>query len=196
MKNVSKVDYSSMVTALAKDGSAIMQDLNNNSAHLMHMAIGVSGEVAEIFIPILDIKGISDVKENMTEEFGDAEFYLEGYRQGADIDPEDVMKLTPTIEPTGNAFMDCGLFSVEAGHLLDSTKRYAIYGKELNVGRVMQELRNIEYIMESIRIRFNITRQQTLDHNHNKLLAGKKARYKEGAYTNEQANNRQDKEDG
>ena len=193
MNNVSKQDYSSMVMSLAKSGCDVRNEMTNNSAHLIHMAIGVSGEVAEIFIPILDIKGISDVKENMTEEFGDAEFYLEGYRQGADLDLEDIMKLTPTIEPTGNAFMDCGLFSVEAGHLLDSTKRYAIYGKELNVGRVMQELRNIEYIMESIRIRFSITKQQTLNHNHNKLLSGKKARYKEGAYTNEQANNRQDK---
>jgi NTP pyrophosphatase (non-canonical NTP hydrolase) len=77
------IKFESMVAALVKDGRAIVVDMTPSKAHLLHMAVGISGEAGELLDAIkkaviynkpLDI-------ENVIEELGDIEFYLEGLRQ-------------------------------------------------------------------------------------------------------------------
>jgi len=69
---------------LAKPGAAIQESLSPEKCHLLHIAIGITGEAG----PLLDAikKHVvynkpSDI-ENVIEEFGDLEFYMEGLRQG------------------------------------------------------------------------------------------------------------------
>lgn len=79
--------YSEMVAALAKSGAKIASELTAEDAHLIHMAIGISGESGELLDAIkkraIYRKDID--RENVIEELGDLEFYMEGLRQGIGV---------------------------------------------------------------------------------------------------------------
>ena len=85
--SVDTIDFSEMVTALVKDGQEIIDELQPCQADLLHMAVGVSGEAGELLDAIkkhaiyhkpLDL-------ENVIEELGDLEFFMERIRQIAGI---------------------------------------------------------------------------------------------------------------
>jgi len=59
--------------------------------------------------------------------------------------------------------------SGEAGELLDAVKKAAIYNKPLDRENVIEELGDLEFYMEQLRQRLDITREQTLDANIAKL---------------------------
>lgn len=115
------IQFHAMVKALSKDGAQIKEDLTPQDAELLHMAVGVSGE---------------------------------------------------------------------AGELLDAIKRATIYRKPIDMENVIEELGDLEFYMERIRQILDISREQTLQANIRKL--GK--RYAAGMYSDEQANQRADKE--
>lgn len=79
--------------------------------------------------------------------------------------------------------------SGEAGELLDAIKKSTIYRKELDRENVVEELGDLEFYMEGLRQELGITREETLEHNINKL--GK--RYEGFNYSNEAAKDRADK---
>ena len=78
----------------------------------------------------------------------------------------------------------------EAGELLDAIKKWSIYQKPLDLENVIEELGDLEFYMEGLRQSLNLTRVQTLVENIAKL----QKRYSKGEYSNEQANERADKE--
>lgn len=92
MTNV--INYTAMVAALAKPGEAILPSLTPDRCHLLHMAIGVSGEAGELLDAIKKVaihnKPID--RENVVEELGDLEFYMEGLRQGLGITREETLQ--------------------------------------------------------------------------------------------------------
>lgn len=79
--------HAKMVTALAKPGADVIHGLTINSAHLLHMAVGISGEAGELLDAVkksaIYVKPID--RMNVVEELGDLEFYMEGLRQGLGI---------------------------------------------------------------------------------------------------------------
>lgn len=88
------ISHSEMVKALAKSGDIIASELTGEDAHLLHMAIGVSGEAGELLDaikkPTIYRKPID--RENVVEELGDLEFYLEGLRQGIGVTREECLE--------------------------------------------------------------------------------------------------------
>jgi len=52
--------------------------------HLIHMAVGIFGEAAELLDAVYQhVAGLEELNvENVIEELGDTEFYIEGFRQG------------------------------------------------------------------------------------------------------------------
>lgn len=76
-------EYSRLVESLAKPGKEIYQEISYGDCHVLHMLLGLSGEVGELIDGIK--KNIIYGKEldmaNVVEELGDIEFYLEGLRQ-------------------------------------------------------------------------------------------------------------------
>lgn len=91
---MSEVTHPELVRALVKQGELIAKEMTGSDAHLIHMAIGISGEAGElldaakkavIYRKTLDIK-------NVVEELGDLEFYIEGLRQGLGITREECLK--------------------------------------------------------------------------------------------------------
>lgn len=77
----------------------------------------------------------------------------------------------------------------EAGELLDATKRWTVYNKDLDLDNVIEELGDLEFFLEGYRQRLGITREQTLAANEVKLSA----RYHQGKYSDQQAQERADK---
>lgn len=86
--------FQTMVTALAKDGAAILNELTPQDADLLHMAVGVAGEAGEL----LDAVKKATIyrkpldHDNMLEELGDLEFYMERIRQILGVSREAVLQ--------------------------------------------------------------------------------------------------------
>ena len=86
-------DFAAMVSRLSKPGDNIKNELTPKQAHLLHMAIGISGEAGELLDAIkkhaiyqkpLDVT-------NVVEELGDLEFFLEGLRSTLCISRDEVL---------------------------------------------------------------------------------------------------------
>ena len=90
---MSKTMHPELVRKLAKDGQAIIDDLTPDKAHVLHMAVGISGEAGELLDAIKKYVMYNNTldRENVIEELGDLEFYMEGVRQGLNIIREEVI---------------------------------------------------------------------------------------------------------
>lgn len=113
-------------------------------------------------------------------------------KSGYDI----LMSLTP--EKCDLLHMAFGIVG-EVGELADAIKKAVFYEKKLDGENVVEELGDIEFYLEGIRqnlyeMNLLVTRDATLQANINKLLKGKNARYASGEFSNEQAQERADKQ--
>lgn len=86
-------DHSYLVATLAKPGQSIVDELSTQGAHLLHMTVGISGEAGElldaikkhvIYLKPLDL-------DNIIEELGDLEFYMEGIRAALGVSREETL---------------------------------------------------------------------------------------------------------
>jgi len=83
--------------------------------------------------------------------------------------------------------------SGEAGELLDAIKKHVIYNKPLDITNIIEELGDIEFYLEGLRQALTIARAEALSANMNKLYFSDTARYREGTYSDLQAQQRIDK---
>lgn len=83
----STMKHSDLVRRIAKPGIAIKRSLSPEKCFLLHMAVGISTEAAELLDAVK--KHVFYCKsldmENVIEELGDIEFYLEGLRQNVRV---------------------------------------------------------------------------------------------------------------
>lgn len=94
MHNTQQISHPEMVARLAKDGEQVLSQLTPPMAHLWHMATGVSGEAGELLDAIKKaaIYGNPLYMDNVIEELGDIEFYLEGIRMAIGVTRADVLQ--------------------------------------------------------------------------------------------------------
>jgi CRISPR/Cas system CSM-associated protein Csm2 small subunit len=78
--------------------------------------------------------------------------------------------------------------------VIDIVKKHIIYRKPLDRSLLVKTMTRFEESLFQLRDMYDLTREQTIKHNMEKLLTGEKARYKLGMYTDEQAQTRQDKQ--
>lgn len=86
-------EHKYLVGELTKSGNAILVDMDTRDAHLVHMVLGISGEAGEL-LDAIKKKAIYQKEldiENIYEELGDIEFYLEGLRSSLNISRELVL---------------------------------------------------------------------------------------------------------
>lgn len=82
-----EISFVEMVNVLAKDGQAIIDSLTPEKMHILHMAIGIAGEAGEL-IDTIKKSTIYEKEldlENVIEELGDLEFYMQGLRYALGI---------------------------------------------------------------------------------------------------------------
>lgn len=87
-------DHSGMVKALVKSGVEILSELTPGKADILHAAIGVfseAGELADAVKKHIIYNKPMDY-DNLTEELGDLEFYLEQLRIAAGINRYETLQ--------------------------------------------------------------------------------------------------------
>ena len=178
-----ELEHTMMVAALAKPGQAILLSLDARKCHLLHMAVGVSGECAELIE--------ATTEENTIEELGDIEFYLEGVRQGL-VDLGGVylpIDLPPYMDDSVKQLV------ISSGALLDMVKKYVIYDKGLEdmLPKMVAATQAVMTGLICTYANFGLEREGVLDANLHKLLKGKNARYAAGSYSDKAASERADK---
>ena len=94
MVNETDNKHKLLVQAISKKGEDIIESMTPNDAHVLHMAIGISGEAGEtldaVKKAVIYRKPLDRV--NVVEELGDIEFYMEGLRQGLGSTREEVLE--------------------------------------------------------------------------------------------------------
>lgn len=181
------IKHNEMVATLAKPGDAIIASLTAPKAHLLHMTIGIVGEVAELVDGIQSSKG----RENVVEELGDLEFYLEGARQGTGLDRETTLHHDDSIVELLETYFNDPLtgLSIMAGNLLDVVKKHVIYNKPLDMAEFTKYLFVMETYLCEIRADEGVTYEETLEANIAKL----RVRYEGLTYSDTAAQARADK---
>lgn len=90
---MTQINFEDMVAVLVKPGDAILESLSPQDCHILHMVVGISGEAGELLDAIkkqvIYRKPLD--RENVVEELGDLEFYMEGLRQELNITREEVI---------------------------------------------------------------------------------------------------------
>lgn len=86
--------HADMVAGLAKAGQEILDDMDRVQMHRLHMAVGIAGEAGELLDAIKKVaiyqKEID--RDNVIEELGDLEFYMEGLRASLGITREQTIE--------------------------------------------------------------------------------------------------------
>lgn len=88
--------FENLVAALVKPGESIVAELTPGKADLLHMAVGVAGEAGELVDAIKKhvIYNKPIDLDNVIEELGDMEFYMERIRQRLNIRREETIEAT------------------------------------------------------------------------------------------------------
>lgn len=178
--------HQQLVIDLAKPGQDIIKGLTPKSAHCLHMAVGLSGEVAEL--------AATRTVDNLIEEFGDIEFFLEGLTLPLQIPRRDYRLAVFTKDknsPT-QAMEHLMEMMILAGHILDSVKKWVIYEKTLDVPTLENQIRNFDKSAECCRRVMGVELMVAREANITKL----QKRYKLGRYSNQAAQDRADKPQG
>jgi len=173
-------EHRDMVTRRVKPGANVIIGLTPKTANMLHMAVGIAGEAGEILenITAFAVEGLPWDRKNFLEECGDMEFFLEGARQEWNIPREHVIDAlkrgdwgVPGLEKYLYSPLHIAVkLSVVASTLaLDAGKRPSIYVKELDYKMMMTALCNIEILLMRLRDTLEVSREETLVHNIEKL---------------------------
>lgn len=89
-----EIKFEDIVKGLVKPGQDIIDSLTPSKANSLHMAVGISGEAGELLDAIKKavIYNKELDRENVIEELGDLEFYMEGLRAELGITREQTIE--------------------------------------------------------------------------------------------------------
>lgn len=87
------IAHDELVSKLVKPGDEILSEITGRECHVLHMIMGICGEAGELLDALK--KSIIYRKpldlDNVIEELGDIEFYLEGLRQAMLIKRDETL---------------------------------------------------------------------------------------------------------
>lgn len=180
--------FEEMVLNLRKPPEDIAEHLHEHAhkAHLVHMAMGVIGEAVE-----LHLGQLAHDLPNVIEECGDVEFFLEGCRHGWNWRVPPLTRRTKSQNPPMASSNDI-LRAAEA--VMDMIKKYSVYEKPLKLDAYGEALQGLADALDGFYAANSLQRRLIIRDNMTKLLTGANARYKDGNYSNDQAQKRADKE--
>lgn len=126
--------YSQFVASRFKNPGETLAGLTPRSAAMLHAAVGIVGEVIELFQ--------SDTMKNTLEELGDIVFYCEAMGQLVGYKHPEQLDMLDADSAAGIATVNkaVAMLLEAAGDMLDTIKKHAIYGKVLDVPRVHIQL--------------------------------------------------------
>lgn len=178
------MNYSEMVRKLAKNGKDALATMTPLKIHVWHMSSCLMGEAGELIAGEMD-------QENVVEELGDLEFYMEGLRDGLDINRDEILRGLPycmdrqpvLVYPIGIIVESCNVF--------DACKKWIIYEKDIDIDKLLGTMQRWEYYMGCFRGSRDLKYEDILKGNMFKLAKRYGATYD---YSNAAAQNRADKQ--
>ena len=177
--------YEDMVSQLKKPGSDILSSWTEVEASKAHMLTGVFDEHLEIMEALYALEGTETEPEatvELAKELGDLMFYLVGLAQDYGIAEQTLKYPLPPV----------GKDSLEAVIALTTmVKRNLYYNKPLDDLELAVAVRKVIAHVEQLAVMTGRSLENILDMNREKLLGH---RYKAGAYSDDQANDRKDEE--
>ena len=184
------ITHPQLVTALAKPPLAILNSLSLTSIDSWHAATGISGECGEL----LEMLSAEYDHDNLIEELGDIEFYMEQLRQRVQIDraghSEEVAFDFTFSGPTATILREQAIsMAIFGAQVLDLVKKMAIYNNLLDVNPLMDAMFRLDVCMAVIRRVANVEREEVLAANIAKLSK----RYADLQYSDGAAQQRADK---
>lgn len=89
-----QIEHTQLVKNLLKPSAAIIDDMTPTKANLVHLALGIGGEAGEIIdcVKKCVIYNKPLDRENLIEELGDLEFYMEAIRQQIGVSREETIE--------------------------------------------------------------------------------------------------------
>lgn len=136
-------EYIEFVKSRAKGGDAILVSLTPEKCHLLHMAVGISGEAAELKAALLTTDAERKYN-NVREEFGDLVFYVTGatfaFPHWTPACWQEAMEMSNNKYEGMDAFDSVVL---AAGDFLDLVKKYTVYNKPFDELALIQALQNV-----------------------------------------------------
>ena len=81
------MNHSEMVKALAKNGETIAAEIDGADAHLLHMAVGVSGEAGELLDAIKKLE--ANIAKLLGKRYKDGKYSDQAAQERADKAGED-----------------------------------------------------------------------------------------------------------
>lgn len=191
-----------MVSDLKKPGQDILNSLTPTLASAAHMLTGVYDEHLELAVELRTLSTLRPHQEEHAEvlhkailEAGDLFFYLQGLHQdlvGDEIPlallKESVDEFTYAERLMGDVLdllRDCTL------RVATIAKRHIYYSKPFDKVTLTYEIVRVSGIALGALNKYGIYPQGIIDANKQKLLGN---RYKEGKFSNEQANERKDEQ--
>jgi len=181
--------YNEMVSRLAKPGEVILASMTPAGCHKLHMLIGLNGEYFELTAAYNAMD-----KVNFREESGDFHFYMEGIAQAYNV--QLFMLPRPKTDHGGYVLR---AFNQALGDLTDLVKKEAIYCKEDLLPKILTALGELYFAFAALLAKGGFSIDDIRRANMDKLLYGengKRARYAQGRYTDQQAIDRADKPAG
>lgn len=102
--------HAELVAALKKNPAQIRNEITSIDLDMIHMIMGICGEAGELLDAIkksVIYRKVLD-RENVIEELGDLEFYLEGLRQCLSITREETVEhnISKLSERYGKTYSD------------------------------------------------------------------------------------------
>lgn len=185
------ITHAEMVAKLIKQGDVLKSEFTSTDCMLLHATIGIVGEFGELLggIDYAVTKGTILDMLNVIEELGDLEFFLENFRSLLMLDRNDILRCETVCLIPKTTLQTAAHMMVYSTELLDQVKKSVIYRKTLNKEAIFVSLSKIEYLLEAFRFKCGITREQTIQHNMDKLAV----RYQGFQYTDQRAQERADK---
>lgn len=186
---MTQINHPDMVHTLAKDGNHIISQLTPLSAHILHMAVGIAGEVAELSEAVFYGPPISEEPKYVIEELGDIEFYHTGLCQALDFEPLQTEGATIPLFEHHEILTH---LTIKAGEILDYAKKIAIYANDSEEVRdnLIESVKQFRLLLNVGYIAAELTREQAIQANIDKLAV----RYEGFVYSNEAAKERKDKQ--
>lgn len=185
------IAHPEMVAKLFKSGETMQQELTPIDLEIIHATIGIVGELGELLAGVEFAMAHSQKpdRENIVEELGDYEFYMEHLRTKLNITRDEVLTYPDVcIVPSGPVRTAAHML-VYSTDLLDHIKKMVVYRKPIDRPNILLNMSKIEYLLTPFRVYFLISYEETIAANIEKLSI----RYKGFQYSDQQAQDRADK---
>ena len=175
--------------------SDLFKKMPGHGAAMLHAAIGIAGESAEI--------NCADTRKNLFEECGDMEFYIEAAWQSMGLVLNQHLRNVTVYRASedirvANITVSNVLDHIHtlSGDFLDQAKKVWVYEDGNRDATLAKLLIGLEFNLSKLYEFYGTTREEIQAFNQDKLLGNEKirGRYATGKYSNDQALARADKE--